>query len=90
MERFLLTRPLRDVTGKAYQYAKWCAISTHTPLAGRDFYELGISGRKAISTHTPLAGRDGCLALCNCSLLVISTHTPLAGRDSVELYGATG
>ena len=33
-------------------------ISTHTPLAGRDLYSLGISASMTISTHTPLAGRD--------------------------------
>ena len=33
-------------------------ISTHTPLAGRDFIAIGISMYREISTHTPLAGRD--------------------------------
>ena len=34
-------------------------ISTHTPLAGRDFFHLMIVRRETpISTHTPLAGRD--------------------------------
>ncbi len=35
------------------------AISTHTPLAGRDPSCAGTVGSSsAISTHTPLAGRD--------------------------------
>ncbi len=33
-------------------------ISTHTPLAGRDWAEISKWKRNNISTHTPLAGRD--------------------------------
>ena len=34
-------------------------ISTHAPLAGRDFHSLkGSAIRNRISTHAPLAGRD--------------------------------
>ena len=33
-------------------------ISTHTPLAGRDFLPRCSDFRVLISTHTPLAGRD--------------------------------
>ena len=35
-ERFLLTRPLRDVTHLSLPAADPSQISTHTPLAGRD------------------------------------------------------
>ena len=56
-------------------------ISTHAPLAGRDFYLPAVSTEKAISTHAPLAGRDiELLTYMRDSL--ISTHAPLAGRDS--------
>ena len=34
---FLLTRPLRDVTPSKVQVFLVSSISTHTPLAGRDF-----------------------------------------------------
>ena len=34
--RFLLTRPLRDVTSANHPYIQLCSISTHTPLTGRD------------------------------------------------------
>ena len=56
--KFLLTRPLRDVTlGNAHYYYNG-DISTHTPLTGRDVEQalqyMGIQ----ISTHTPLTGRD--------------------------------
>ena len=33
---FLLTRPLRDVTGEDGIFTETYYISTHTPLAGRD------------------------------------------------------
>ena len=36
---FLLTRPLRDVTETAEQPQPDTAISTHTPLAGRDDFQ---------------------------------------------------
>ena len=34
--KFLLTRPLRDVTGTQTAQATTYVISTHTPLTGRD------------------------------------------------------
>ena len=56
---FLLTRPSRDVTGISPDYINQMAISTHTPLAGRDNQlSYNLLGEIAISTHTPLAGRD--------------------------------
>ena len=56
-------------------------ISTHTPLAGRDYALVESDDMELeISTHTPLAGRDH--ELCHpAHLICISTHTPLAGRD---------
>ena len=56
------------------------AISTHTPLAGRDTHGLSGSRRSTISTHTPLAGRD-MIGIVGVFAQLISTHTPLAGRD---------
>ena len=57
-------------------------ISTHTPLAGRDYFPLAVWTDGLISTHTPLAGRDedGQSIIKD---LDISTHTPLAGRDAI-------
>ena len=37
---FLLTRPSRDVTKSIYTLSVEDDISTHTPLAGRDQYQL--------------------------------------------------
>ena len=59
-------------------------ISTHTPLAGRDWNYRTSSALSVISTHTPLAGRDLIFAAKNIRE-AISTHTPLAGRDSAAL-----
>ena len=56
---FLLTRPLRDVTKIRLWREYGRQISTHTPLAGRDFPALRRDCLHwEISTHTPLAGRD--------------------------------
>ena len=56
-------------------------ISTHTPLAGRDFSAAESEKlHRKISTHTPLAGRDGNMNAFKYAGS-ISTHTPLAGRD---------
>ena len=56
--KFLLTRPSRDVTALLLVAAYWTLISTHTPLAGRDYSTAPEKFRDRISTHTPLAGRD--------------------------------
>ena len=55
-------------------------ISTHAPLAGRDFLENLDFCAKIISTHAPLAGRDDITPWSN-DKKGISTHAPLAGRD---------
>ena len=56
--QFLLTRPSRDVTNIPIFFSLQRIISTHTPLAGRDWqYDRGRVAKR-ISTHTPLAGRD--------------------------------
>ena len=68
----------------------YAAISTHTPLAGRDVYLVphNLAGIQ-ISTHTPLAGRDVYLQK-RVRRFGISTHTPLAGRDLVMDIRKTG
>ena len=55
-------------------------ISTHTPLARRDWLAVGIDRNGRISTHTPLARRDYTLT-SSAEDHAISTHTPHAGRD---------
>ncbi len=78
---FLLTRLLRGATSTLIICRKRCTISTHTPLARRDSYNLIDSlPLGCISTHTPLARRDYCVTLTK-FIVPISTHTPLARRD---------
>ena len=78
--KFLLTRPLRDVTLTYGHVCSVLLISTHTPLTGRDIDVMVELSQQRISTHTPLTGRDE----QKMQLLlneIISTHTPLTGRD---------
>ena len=81
MWAFLLTRPMRDVTIKAWPTIGHIVVSTHTPHAGRDTEDWEIQMKMEVSTHTPHAGRDnsGISRLCQCDC--VSTHTPDAGRD---------
>ena len=83
IQKFLLTRPLRDVT-----FAKTIAlshpiISTHTPLTGRDETVYHTFNDQEISTHTPLTGRDVPFLKQRTNVVFISTHTPLTGRDAI-------
>ena len=55
---FLLTRPLRGVTAMVSTVMIGVVISTHTPLARRDFVYWKCGANFSISTHTPLARRD--------------------------------
>ena len=80
MSRFLLTRPLRDVTDMQHEMQHENRFLLTRPL--RDVTcELSCEINGAwISTHTPLAGRD-CGTVLPGLEPGISTHTPLAGRD---------
>ena len=60
-----------------------CIISTHAPLAGRDFISSKLCTKLQISTHAPLAGRDSTSIITLSCSLRISTHAPLAGRDQI-------
>ena len=81
IQKFLLTRPSRDVTPTVTQVTVTGAISTHTSLAGRDPEDPDGPGGLQISTHTSLAGRDLNNAIQQALGDNISTHTSLAGRD---------
>ena len=78
---FQPTRPLRGATVPfGYIAVTHFEISTHAPLAGRDFVHNSRMVATSISTHAPLAGRDHFAG--NVYVLQdISTHAPLAGRD---------
>ena len=59
IETFQPTRPLRGATETAEVRPAPDDISTHAPLAGRDFVAGYLQTLvRQISTHAPLAGRD--------------------------------
>ena len=78
---FLLTRPSRDVTAITQLPVRWTWISTHTPLAGRDFICYSIE-QFTIRFLLTRPSRDVTVMVQNDEpVQQISTHTPLAGRD---------
>ena len=78
---FQPTRPLRGATAYARGTYRGAGISTHAPLAGRDFYHTGVGGATLRFQPTrPLRGAtNGCAS--DRPAEKISTHAPLAGRD---------
>ena len=79
--KFLLTRPLRDVTCIECIIGILCHISTHTPLTGRDCGRLYYFGRIwDFYSHAPYGTwlTTWCIGFID---FIISTHTPLTGRD---------
>ena len=69
--KFQPTRPLRGATVVRHRLRIIGVISTHAPLAGRDFLlRLFLQKAVAISTHAPLAGRD--LMFCHISLSLVN------------------
>ena len=80
-ERFQLTRPLRGATCGAVPCRHAAAISTHTPLAGRDrIYIITQIWQFVISTHTPLAGRDNERGCSLWKVLDFNSHAPCGAR----------
>ena len=54
----LWSRQIARRDRKHYVFWQFPCISTHTPLARRDFSRISIKTDVSISTHTPLARRD--------------------------------
>ena len=82
LTRFQPTRPLRGATsGLLCRRDRFSQISTHAPLAGRDYCAPYSFDKSLISTHAPLAGRDCQQQSLAYTQMQISTHAPLAGRD---------
>ena len=79
--RFLLTRLLRGATTKR-KNVLWCGrISTHTPLARRDFTSPVLFPVSAyFYSHASCEARHAD-AVDKMKVLFISTHTPLVRRD---------
>ena len=83
--KFLLTRPLRDVTCIECIIGILCHISTHTPLTGRDCGRLYYFGRIwDFYSHAPYGTWLYTSFLT--FLFKISTHTPLTGRDGWKYF----
>ena len=79
--KFQLTRLLRGATHGRYQRAEISHISTHTPLARRDFSSLCVKMTVSRFQLTRLL-RGATNALFTLyAYNFISTHTPLARRD---------
>ena len=62
------------------------AISTHTPLAGRDFNSIWLTFIFIISTHTPLAGRDRPDYNVVLHNVHFNSHAPCGARPLSDLY----
>ena len=81
---FQLTRPLRGATSIFGTNIYNHAISTHTPLAGRDDDEAPeVPEAEDFNSHAPCGARlhYEFERICHEQ---ISTHTPLAGRDYLD------
>ena len=78
---FQPTRPLRGATVQTLLVAGSGLISTHAPLAGRDWRGGAMVARHALFQPTrPLRGATATSAT-TFIFVIISTHAPLAGRD---------
>ena len=87
---FQPTRPLRGATCGHRISAGACRISTHAPLAGRDYSVNLIDRFPVISTHAPLAGRDSVKATANSAKALFQPTRPLRGATRrCGKYGKT-
>ena len=77
--------PLAGCDDEKLKSWKPAIISTHTPLAGRDFRLFRVSVLYRISTHTPLAGRDSARIRILTQNLFLLTR-PLRDVTFVGLY----
>ena len=57
-------------------------ISTHTPLAGRDWITYSKANELFISTHTPLAGRDKIKSPLSTGVYDFNSHAPCGARHA--------
>ena len=79
--QFLLTRLLRGATKCFLNTFQCCRISTHTPLARRDFRKLPFRSFYRLFLLTRLLRGATPSQAQGLSCREISTHTPLARRD---------
>ena len=80
---FQPTRPLRGATVLLCILLVGFLISTHAPLAGRDFTKgRGVISNIMISTHAPLAGRDCVVKFNNRFHVNFNPRAPCGARRS--------
>ena len=82
---FQPTRPLRGATCGHRISAGACRISTHAPLAGRDYSVNLIDRFPVISTHAPLAGRDNNWRQNRHTHLYFNPRAPCGARHGQEV-----
>ena len=81
---FQPTRPLRGATFSVFCQCDVLPISTHAPLAGRDFFKFQSVQRRAhFNPRAPCGARPLTVTVLP-SVYHISTHAPLAGRDGLR------
>ena len=79
-QKFLLTRPMRDVTYVGLENRLPMTFLLTRPMRDVTRCYLFTLATSPVSTHTPHAGRDmDYIVFENCAF--VSTHTPHAGRD---------
>ena len=81
-EKFLLTRPMRDVTLIRSGFFGTLRFLLTRPMRDVTNFYFHNYLTPLVSTHTPHAGRDLFSKLFTI-LGCVSTHTPHAGRDGV-------
>ena len=63
-------------------------ISTHAPLAGRDYRLLRLPHCQVISTHAPLAGRDTASAFSPPPSKHFNPRAPCGARQGIKAMGS--
>ena len=84
--KFLLTRPSRGATAWPCSVSHWPPISTHTPLAGRDFTATASVGTSAdFYSHAPRGARQMSRSSSGNSTNFYS-HAPRGARHAIDEY----
>ena len=62
-------------------------ISTHAPLAGRDYVFVTVFQFRGISTHAPLAGRDESNEAIMEAAVYFNPRAPCGARQKAKIHG---
>ncbi len=78
---FQLTRPSRGATADQKKWTEKIAISTHTPLAGRDcVYDLLDLARPDFNSHAPRGARHSVMRSSTALIRHFNSHAPRGAR----------